>query len=180
MDIPKNFETKIDFKMPKPTISAKEAPKEYKAASRGIVNGCLKASKEIEYSLPAELTKSMTQAIWGPFNPKESYFRRNGELVGSGTRDLIDMGTLHDSLKISTNFLKTKSQTKITYSAPYAAITHDGGAIVPYGDPKNGTRILPPRPWIEYTVGSADGMKGRYDVRAVYERNVTDAFNSGQ
>ena len=179
MAIPKNFETKIDFKMPKPTVSAKQASKEFKAAKGAIVQGCLKASKEIEYQLPAELTKSMSQAIWGPFSPKESYFRRNGELVGSGTRDLIDMGTLHDSLKISTNFLKTKSQTKITYAAPYAAITHDGGVILPYGNPNNATVTLPPRPWIEYTVGSADGQKGRYDVLTVYERNVTNTFNGG-
>ena len=65
-----------------------------------------------------------------------------------GSRDIVDTGSLKDSLSITFaggSFL-------ISYSEPYAALVHWGGYIYPYGN-RNAQKIyLPGRPWVEATM----------------------------
>ena len=170
----KPVKVKAEVKMP--------TMKQIKAAgsTRGVVKdafvvGSLKGSSQVERELPMKLAEAMEANVWGPFSPKFPYYRKNGELVGSGTRDLIDTGALHDSLKVKTNFLATKTQTTIEYTAPYASIVHYGGAIVPYGNPNAATVILPARPWITSLL-TGDGPVPQYNINAIYEKAIQDSF----
>lgn len=173
-----SYDLTAKFKIPTIKANQSTSKKEAQAANSAISKGVIKGSSDVEKQLPAELDKSMGQAIWGPFNPKENYMSRGGQLRGSGQRSLIDTGELRDSLKISTAFGKTQTKTKITYSAPYATITHEGGVIQPYGNPNASAVLLPARPWITYTLGDSDGQKGRYDVAAVYTKAIDNSWNS--
>jgi len=173
------YDFSFKFKMPSVKADPTQSKKEQKAAAGAITKGALKGSSDVEKQLPVELDKSMSQAIWGPFNPKYNYLSRGGQMRTSGTRSLIDTGRLRDSLKIATSFGKTQTKTKITYNAPYATITHDGGVIQPYGNKNADTVVLPPRPWITYTLGDSDGQEGRYDVKAVYTKAIQDAWGAG-
>lgn len=155
----------------------KKSGADYGAAMKVFSSGALKASVQVEAQLPMYLSRAMASPIWGPFNPKEPYYRKNGDLVGSGTRDLIDLGGLHDSLSIKTQFLQTKVNTRIQYSAPYAAITYYGGVIQPWGNPLANSVMLPARPWVESTLLGTNGVE-RYDVTRIYQAAITNAWNT--
>jgi phage gpG-like protein len=83
---------------------------------------------------------------------------------------------LKRSLSLSEKHLKTKSVLLIGYSAPYAAITHYGGAIVPYGNPKAGTSILPERPWISAKLMGTHGIE-KYDMRTAMNAGFNEAWS---
>jgi hypothetical protein len=67
--------------------------------------------------------------------PRETT-RNNGDIVSS-PRDIVDTGTLIDSLVISR---KPDGTTQFSWEVDYAAAVHDGATL------KNGTE-LPARPW---------------------------------
>lgn len=170
-----SYTFKADIMLPN-KAEIKKSGADSKLAKKAITSGCLRASSVVEAELPSALTRALESNVWGPFNPKEPYFRQNGELVGSGNRDIIDTGRLHDSLSITTKFLTTKTQTVIKYSSPYALITHEGGAITPYGNPLNGTVVLPARPWVKDTL-SGEGAVPHYNYRQVYQSEVGNAWS---
>lgn len=172
----KKFELKASLKLPKLTTKADSKTQKKKAGS-ALSQGVLKSSTEIESTLPSRLNESMSEVIWGPFNPKYPYLSRGGNPRTSGMRSLIDTGELKDSLKIKTSFLKGKTVIGISYSAPYAALTHYGGAIQPYGNKNAATVLLPPRPWISKVIGTSEN-KGSYDMHSVLERNILAAWQS--
>lgn len=154
-------------------IKASGSTKE--VVKNAFVVGSLRGSSIVERELPMKLSEAMQASVWGPFSPKFPYFRKNGEPAVGGMRDLIDTGRLHDSLKIKTNFLTTKTQTVIEYTAPYAALVHYGGAIVPYGNPNAATVILPARPWITSLL-TGEGPIAQYNINAIYEQAIRDSF----
>ena len=172
------YDISFRFKLPTVKASKDTSKQQAKQANDAISKGVIRGSSDVEKQLPAELDKSMSQAIWGPFSPKQDYLSRGGQLRTSGTRSLIDTGELRDSLKIATSFGKTQTRTKITYNAPYATITHEGGVIRPYGNPTASSVLLPARPWITYTLGDSDGQKGRYDIATVYTKAIETSWNS--
>lgn len=149
-----------------------------KTATKAFTTGALRASNTVEQELPGMLLQAMESPVWGPFRPKEPYFRKNGEVASVGKRDLIDTGRLHDSMSVKTKFLATKSQTVITYRAPYARLVHEGGVIQPYGNNNAAAVILPARPWIR-SVLQGDGPVPHYNYRQVYQNEITNAWSSG-
>jgi hypothetical protein len=171
----KIFEFKADILFPS-KAEVKASGTDAKAAKKAFTTGALRASSIVERELPSALTRALESSVWGPFNPKYPYNRKNGELVGSGMRDMIDMGGLHDSLKIKTKFLATKTQTIVSYSAPYARLTHEGGVIQPYGNATAAAVVLPARPWIK-SVLTGDGPVPQYNYSQVYQNEITDAWN---
>lgn len=170
-----SYTFKADIVLPN-KAEIKKSGTDTKLAKKAITTGCLRASNTVEAELPSALTRALESNVWGPFNPKQPYARKNGEIVGSGNRDIIDTGRLHDSLSITTKFLTTKTQTVIKYNSPYAQITHEGGAITPYGNPLNGTVVLPARPWIRDTL-SGEGAVPHYNYRQVYQNEISNAWS---
>ena len=175
----KDLKFTASFKFSSSSSVKKKGP-DTKEASRSFTQGVITGSKEVEASLPSALNRAMEMPIWGPFSPKTAYLRKNGELATSGYRDLIDSGRLADSLKLSTQFLKTKVNTKITYTAPYAGLVYHGGAIRPYGNPSASMVILPARPWIDAAFGEGDkGSTPLIDINEIYSKAIDQAWNAG-
>lgn len=170
----KPFKAKAEIKLPS-KADIKKAGADNAVARKAITQGTLRASQIVERELPSRLADAMSMRIWGPFSPKFPYYRKNGELVGGGTRDLIDTGRLHDSLSIKTSFLQTKVVTTIQYSAPYARLVHAGGVIQPYGNPNTTARILPARPWVTDTL-TPGGSVPFYDYTKVYNAEISKAW----
>ena len=170
----KPFKTKAEIKLPSKT-KIKESGADYDMARKAITQGTLRGSQSVEKELPSYLATAMESRVWGPFSPKFPYYRKNGELVGSGTRDLSDTGKLHDSLSIKTTFLQTKVVTTIQYSAPYARLVHAGGVIQPYGNPNTTARILPARPWVTSTLTPGNAVPF-YDYTKVYNAEIAAAW----
>ena len=57
----------------------------------------------------------------------------------------VETGALMRSLTIT---LMPDGSISINYSSPYAALTHEGGYIQPYGNPYAKPVYLPGRPWV--------------------------------
>lgn len=175
---PKIKPTTIKAEIKMPTMKQiKESGADPKVVKNAFVVGSLRASGVVERELPQRLTEAMESSVWGPFSPKQPYYRKNGELVGPGSRDLIDTGALHDSLKIKTSFLSTKTVISVSYTSPYAGIVHYGGVIQPWGNPNAASVILPARPWVQSVLGGG-GPVPQYNVNQVFQDNITAAFNS--
>lgn len=64
------------------------------------------------------------------------------------SNDLIESGELKNSLSVAL----TPSGLEIRYSAPYAALMHEGGYITPYGNRNAGKVFIPGRPWIDEAI----------------------------
>lgn len=84
--------------------------------------------------LAAALNAAMTSSSW--------------QWTSGGSRDIIDTGSLKNSLTITFS----GGSFQISYSEPYAALVHWGGYIYPYGNQSAQKVYLPGRPWVEATV----------------------------
>ena len=163
-----SLELKFDVTFPS-LKEIKATGVDQKVAGRALVAAQLSASTELERNLPMLLDKAMGSPVWQWSG--RATFRRNGEIAGS-PRDIIDTGRLASSLKLNTKFMATKVQTKISYSAPYAGLIHNGGAILPYGDTRRNTVLIPGRPWIDAVMkGGVSGID-QYDYKGVYQAHV--------
>ena len=148
------FETKKDVKMPK--VKATTDKKARAAALSALVKGVQQGSARIESYLPTLLNKALEADVW---SWPRTTLRQNGTTAGT-TRDIVDTGRLRDSLKVTTKFLKTKTTFSIAYSAPYAALVHEGGYILPYGDSFKNPMYIPGRPWISAVLdGGVSGIE---------------------
>lgn len=89
-------------------------------------------------ALEVALTNAMDSKVWG-WSGADT-LRKSGE-VAKDPRDIIDMGVLADSLAIEV----TDLVLFVSYSAPYAAIIHNGGVT------HNGG-VIQARPWVQATL----------------------------
>ena len=84
-----------------------------------------------------------------------------------GNRDIVDTGDLMASQNITVSGFSVST----SYNSPYAAITHYGGYIYPYGN-TNATKVyLPARPWITATI-EGGGPVPVFDFYAAYLRAI--------
>jgi len=143
----------VGSRLKQPAVSVKpEGAKETKKAassalSGGITAGVAEASAKI---LPA-LNEAMAQSVWGWPNVT---IRKNTSEV-KAPRDIIDTTNLRDSCDIT----NTDRTITITYTAPYANITHYGGIIRPYGRTNGDTFVIPARPWISSMLTGSNGIE---------------------
>ena len=106
------------------------------------------ATPQVFAKLEAQLRANMKAAAWG---------------WQDGARDIVDTGALMDSQNVAIS----GSTMTISYSSEYAAITHYGGYIYPYGN-KNAERVyLPARPWITATI-QGGGPVPQFDFYQAY------------
>lgn len=167
----KDFTIKADVKFPT-AKEIKASGVNAKILGRALVAAQLSASGEVERDLPMALDRAMGSPVW---DWPGTTIRKNGEIAGA-TRDIVDTGYLASTLSIKTKFMKTKVQTQISYSAPYAGIIHNGGMIQPYGDRSRNSVLIPGRPWIEAVMkGGVSGIE-KYDYKAVYQKHVEDQW----
>jgi hypothetical protein len=89
---------------------------------------------------------------------------------GAG-KDIIDTGQLRDSLVITT----TAGGISVKYTAPYAAIVHYGGYIVPYGNTNLQKIYIPGRPWVD-SVMRGGGPVPVFDFESVYREAIRSVF----
>lgn len=79
-----------------------------------------------------------------------------------GARDIYDTGRLASSGGVTVEGLSLV----VTYGAPYARLVHDGGYILPYGNPNARPVYMPGRPWISSTIYGG-GPVPKFDFGAV-------------
>ena len=149
-----DFSTKLEILPPK--IDMKDnTPKMKRAMNAALVEGTIKAAAYVQRDLRIALDNAMNSSTWGW---TRDTLRKNGSIAGS-TRDIVDTGKLRNSLSIKEKNLKTKTTISIQYKTPYAALVHYGGVVVPYGNVRAGTVIVPARPWIEATLKGTHGIQ---------------------
>jgi len=81
-----------------------------------------------------------------------------------GRRDIFDTGQLANSGKVVVG----SSGLEVVYTAPYAAIVHNGGYIHPYGNVRARPIYLPGRPWIK-SVLYGEGPVPRFDFEGFFD-----------
>lgn len=94
-----------------------------------------------------------------------------------GQRDIVDTGALKGSLNIATEARQSTIQFKGSYNQPYAAITHYGGMIRPYGNPYAAPVMLPARPWITAVFEGNNGQP-KFSVSAPFQQGINEAWKS--
>ena len=111
-----------------------------------------KATPQVFRELGNQLQANMKAGSWG---------------WRDGSRDIVDTGELMESQSITVSGFSAN----ISYNSPYAAITHYGGYIYPYGN-TNATKVyLPARPWITATI-EGGGPVPVFDFYAAYLRAI--------
>lgn len=166
------YATTLSFNVPK--VSVKEQDKKARAAAaKAIQQGLLQGSAEVESGLKTALNEALQSSIW---SWPRTTLRKNGQTAGT-SRDIIDTGQLRGSLSIKTSFLQTKVNTKITYSAPYAALVHYGGMVQPYGNRNAASVLIPARPWVD-AVLKGEGSIPVYNYREVYSSAIEKVWKS--
>lgn len=61
-------------------------------------------------------------------------------------RDIVDTGNLRRSMRITRGINPTELETYFDWTAPYAAVVHDG-AVFKATDSEGNPRSMPARPW---------------------------------
>ena len=155
-----NFSTTLEIQAPK--IKAKTNAKALKnVAAKTFSAGIKKGAAYVPESLKKALDASMDSS-WQWIQ---------------GQRDIVDTGRLKGSLSIATKFNQAIVQFSGSYSEPYAAITHYGGVIRPYGNPYAAPVMLPARPWIEAVFEGSYGQT-KFNVSAPFQQGVNEAWKA--
>ena len=112
--------------------------------------------EELMPKLALEIQSALTNAL------RSSVWSWKG-----GSRDIYDTGELARSVRVEA----TGDGIRVSYSAPYADIVHNGGYVQPYGNKNARPVYLPPRPWVS-SVLYGQGPYPQFDFEAFIERNT--------
>ena len=123
--------------------------------------------EELKMQTTFALFSSLRSTTWMWPN---TTIRNNGEIVDS-PRNIVDTSALMFSQKVVLKEFKRKSQMKISYHVPYAAIVHYGGVIRPYGNRFANAAIYPARPWVQAILEGTHGQR-----KLPVERILRDAI----
>ena len=154
------FNQKMEIKMPKVEGKA-DTKKMQQAVNRALSKGAQKGAGYVEKGLKVALDNSLgSQWSWI-----------------QGSRDIVDTGTLMESLSIKTTFSQTKVGFQVIYKAPYAAFVHYGGVMKPYGNKSAADVIIPARPWVQAIFDGTHGQP-KFDMEAPFNRGVGEAWSA--
>lgn len=136
-------------------INAKVKLTGYKPSDFGKdLNRAMKnANQLIANRIGGALDDAMESSIWGT------------------GKNIIDTGQLKNSLVMTA----TAGGITIKYTAPYAAIVHYGGYIVPYNNARLSKIYIPPRPWVDSVV-KGGGPVPAFDFESVYREAIKAVF----
>ena len=164
-----SFGFKPEFKTPKVKIET-NTKKERLAALAALTKGVQAGGQQIEEALPPLLDDALDANIWS--------WPRSSDWNGKGTtRSITDTGRLKASKKVQAKFLQTKTVFAIQYKAPYAALVHEGGYVLPYGDVRRQPMYLPGRPWISAVLDGNNSGVQYLDVASYMEESITNAWS---
>lgn len=164
------FNFRLNFETPKLDLKGK-TDKQKAAMKRALTTGMARGVGRIETSLSQALDAAMESSTWNW--PRETV-RRNGSVAGT-TRDIVDTGTLKASKKVKAAYKQTKATISITYGAPYAALMHYGGYVIPYGRTGRAAKQIPGRPWITATLEGTNGIP-KFDSDAILNEAIKEAW----
>jgi len=117
------------------------------------------ASLDLDYKDTSNFKTKLQQALIATLTEVSDDLK--GKLDASiVSYNLVETGNLKNSLIIDTS----DNSIKISYDAPYAALMHYGGYIIPYGNPNTQPVYIAPRPWIEVVLAV-------YDLSEIFYRN---------
>jgi hypothetical protein len=140
-----------------------------------VAKGMKKGISYVIPSLKSALGEAIESNTWSW--PRDT-LRQNGTIAGS-KRDIVDTGALKASLTLIPGYSTNYAVLKIRYSAPYAVITHEGGAIRPYGNNNASTVLIPGRPWIVATLKGSYGIE-KYNPKDDFARGIRENLGKGQ
>jgi len=124
--------------------------------NKRLASAINRASARVTRDLKDALDKAMLSSAWPTI---------------SGRADIYDTGELLQSGKV----LVSGNGITIVYDAPYAALVHYGGYIVPYGNASAEKVYLPPRPWVE-AVLNGGGPVPKFDFVGLYKEEIEREF----
>lgn len=166
------FKFQGNISLPVPKIDMKGKTDKAKAATkRALVRGMTKGASYVRQDLKTALDAAMANPVWSW--PRATQ-RQNGTEAGT-TRDIIDVGTLAKSLKIIEKNSQTKTDIKVQYGAPYAALVHYGGVVQPYGNTNAASVVIPARPWIEAVLLGTHGQE-KFDIDSRFQKGINEAW----
>lgn len=146
-----------------PKVDGKaETPKMRQAVNKALSKGAQKGSTYVSASLKKALNTSI-DSDWA--------------WIGGTARDIVDTGTLKNSLEIVTKFGQTKVGFQINYKAPYASYVHYGAVIQPYGNKNAASVVLPARPWISAVLEGTHGQP-KFDMLKPFDQGISEAWSA--
>lgn len=164
--------TRVKHKFTLPQVNMRNPKKVPRAKALAAFEAGKKAGmEELKLQTTFALFSSLRSTSWLWPN---TTIRENGEIVTS-PRNIVDTSALMFSQKVGLREFKTKSQIKISYSVPYAAIVHYGGVIRPYGNRFANAVIYPARPWVQAILEGTNGQK-RLPVEKILRDAMTTAI----
>ena len=143
MAVPLRFRAEIDKDID--AIKEEVLLEQAEAAIAGVMS---KLAQEVQGALTAALRSS----VWA---------------WSDGARDIYDTGELASSVSVTAS----SNGIRVSYSAPYASLVHDGGYIFPYGNKRARPVYLPPRPWVR-SVLYGGGPVPRFDFDGFIQREL--------
>lgn len=153
-----NFSLKLEIKPPMPKLDG-DTSKILEKHEDAIRAGVEAAAIPVTSALRKVLQDAMRSNVWGPFFPSEPYMGAAGGLKGrDATRTLVETGELYRSLAIRPQINDRGVQVLGEYNSPYAAFTHYGGWIQPWGNPNAASKYITPRPWISAVFDGTHGF----------------------
>lgn len=165
---------KIRSKMQMPSVNMR-SPKKVgrEKAITAFQQGKEDGMNELKLQTTFALFTSLRSEKW--FWPNITA-RENGTIVDS-PRNIVDTSRLMFSQSVTTQNMKTKSQLKISYSVPYAAIVHYGGVIRPYGNRFANSVVYPARPWVQAILEGTYGQK-KLPIKKILEESIRNAISA--
>lgn len=149
----------FDFKLTVPAVRMTQkgdaTQKIKQAAAKAATKGRTKAITYIQASLKTSLDKSIS-SLWS---------------WPDGAQDIVDTGTLKNSLTLPVKHLQRSSTVQIKYGTPYAAAMHYGWVGHPYGNKSIPPRSYPGRPWIQAVLDGSNGQQ-----KPDFDKIISDAF----
>ena len=174
--VPKLKPIKGKLKPPVPKVKQNpNAANGSKMATQAFNAGVAAGIGYMQKGLGTALDTALESRVWTGFSPKTPYARRNGEMMDSGARNIVDTGALKGSRTMTAVSQGTRHTISITYRSPYAAITHYGGVIRPYGSPYAQPVMLPARPWITATMNGTHGLT-KFDAKKYVKSAVIKSW----
>jgi phage gpG-like protein len=113
-----------------------------------LIQGLNSSRSLIAEKLKDALDQALESSVWSGGGREDS--------------DLVDSGRLKNSGSV----VATEKGISIRYDAPYAALIHYGGYILPYGNKSTEKVYIPPRPWIQSVIRGG-GPVPQFDFAAV-------------
>ena len=165
-----DYSIPVSINLPKLTFDAKDSKALRKKANSALVASNIRGMSEVEKQLGVALDNSIN-SLWA-WNRNVVW--RDGTVPGN-PRDIVYTGKLRESRKLTTKFLKTKSNLTIAYTAPYAAFMYYGGVMQPYGNKNAPSVIIPGRPWIEAIMNGTHGQP-KFDFIGIFNDAWNDEF----